>query len=205
MMRINEIFKAVQGEGPEIGTPTVFVRLSGCNLQCDFCDTKYHIEGDQMEFDELEKAIKNFDIKHLTFTGGEPALQNTELTTLIGTRLNGYYTSVETNGTIVVAPVFDSIVISPKKESINNEALKYYAELPNTTFKFVYEEADNKWWEAVIEECNLPLDRIYIMAEGATREEQQKKMPEVIDYCIENKFKFAPRLHVLAYDDKRGV
>lgn len=204
-MKVNEIFRAVQGEGKEVGTPTVFVRLSGCNLNCEFCDSKYHVEGDEMEFDELEKQIKSFDIKHVTFTGGEPALQNTELTSFIGTRLNGYITSVETNGTMIVSPVFDNITISPKKQKINDEVLKYYAELPNTTFKFVYENANDRWWEEVVDRNELPKDRIYIMPEGATRTEQQKRMPEVIDYCIEANVKFSSRIHILAFDDKRGV
>ena len=158
-----------------------------------------------MTFDELEKQIKSFNIYHVTFTGGEPALQNTELTTFIGTRLKGYETSVETNGTILIAPVFDNITISPKKECINNEVLSYYSTLPNTTFKFVYETKDNLWWESVVDMNHIPKNRVYIMPEGAYRDEQLERMPEVIDYCIEKKFKFSPRIHVLAFNDKRGV
>jgi 7-carboxy-7-deazaguanine synthase len=204
-MKINEIFKACQGEGKEVGVPTVFVRLSGCNLNCAFCDSCYHIEFTEMDFDELEKQIKSFNIPHVTFTGGEPALQNIELTTFIGTRLKGYETSVETNGTILIAPVFDNITISPKKECINNEVLNHYTTLPNTTFKFVYENKDDLWWEDVININNIPKDKVYIMPEGAYRDEQIERMPEVIDYCLKYNYKFSPRIHVLAFNDKRGV
>lgn len=204
-MKICEIFPAVQGEGPEAGTPTVFVRLSGCNLKCAFCDTPYHINGIEMDFDEIFDDIKKYNIKHVTFSGGEPTLQNAQLVEFISKNLYDYKISIETNGTIIAAPSYDTICVSPKKQAISISTIQYYSEIPIATFKFVYESKDELWWEPIIKECNIEKRKVYIMPEGATREEQLKKMPEVIDYCLTKGFKFSPRLQVLAYDTKRGV
>ncbi len=204
-MKINEIFSASQGEGPEVGTPTVFVRLSGCNLLCKFCDTKYHTEGTEMSCDEIFDEIKTYNIKHITFTGGEPTLQNEELVDFIGKKLLDYKISIETNGTIIATPSYDKIVISPKKQGLNLTTLKYYSEIPIASFKFIYENKKDLWWEKVIKECNISKNKVYIMAEGETKRKQLKKMPEVIEYCLRKKYKFSPRLHVLAYDTKRRV
>lgn len=211
-MRVCEIFRAAQGEGPEVGVPTTFVRLGGCNLKCSFCDSQYHNDYKEMSINELENILFNeLDSTHITFTGGEPILQQPELSQLFDKLISEKYrfrsitTSLETNGTLITTLPFDNIVISPKKQAINDLVLKYYAELPNTSFKFVYENKKDLWWEDVIKRCNIQRSRVYIMPEGKTREEQIKKMPEVIEYCIQNKFKFSARIHVLAYDQKRGV
>lgn len=205
-MRISEMFSAVQGEGPEIGYPTVFLRLSGCNLNCPFCDSKYHINGKQMTVEEVKKQILKLKPYSLTITGGEPTLQESELVQLLNDRdLRGFHKSIETNGTRITSINYDTIVISPKKEKICLDVLRKYNGKPNTYFKFVYEDVNDKWWEPVIKKCKLDRNRVYIMPEGMTRKEQLSKMEEVIEYCRLNGYKFGARLHVLAFDRKRGV
>lgn len=73
----------------------------------------------------------------------------------------------------------------------------------NVRFKFVYESS--KWWEKVINKLHIPQNQVYIMPEGKTRKEQLQKMPGVIEYCKLKGYNFTPRLHVLAYNKKRGV
>jgi len=206
-MRVNEIFHAVQGEGPNVGTPTVFIRLSGCNLNCSWCDTKYHVEGDQMTAKEVLDNLYNYHCRDITITGGEPTLQEQGVQELMD-MMKGCKFNIETNGVLKTNLPYDNIIVSPKKEKINLETLTYYTSLeirPKVWFKFVYENSEDKWWEDIIRKLDIPNDRVYIMPEGATRSEQIKKMPEVIEYCLEKQYKFGARIHVLAYNKKRGV
>ena len=203
-MRVSEMFKAVQGEGPEVGTPTFFIRLSGCNLQCKWCDSKYHVQGIEMSVKEVAQAVRRSKLKHITITGGEPTLQEKEVYALM-IELEDYIFSLESNGVKYTELPYHNVVISPKKQGINLETLKWYAGNDMTIFKFVYENKNDKWWEAVIRKAKINKNNVYIMPEGKTRAKQIKKMPEVIEYCRDNGFKFGVRLHVLAFDKRRGV
>lgn len=111
-MRINEIFYSLQGEGHFTGHAAVFVRLSGCNLRCDFCDTR-HESGRDMTVDEILQSIDQFESRHVVITGGEPSLQLTEE---FVDRLHdrGWYVQVETNGTHPAPANVDWITCSPK-------------------------------------------------------------------------------------------
>lgn len=205
-MKINEVFYAVQGEGPEMGTPTMFIRFAGCNLDCGFCDSKYAKKGDEVSVSQLEQIIKSQGRKnmHFTVTGGEPTLQEKEFLEFYKNHPGDRF-SIETNGTKLTTIAYDTIVISPKKQRIVENVLSEYADMNNTHFKFVYEPGQSKWWEKVITDCCIPRSKVYIMPEGMTRKEQIERMPEVIEYCKDNGFKFSPRIHVLAYNKKRKV
>ena len=100
-MKICEIFRSLQGEGTLIGTPTVFVRTSGCNLECAWCDTPYSKkDGDELTVTEILDKVKAFEIHYVCVTGGEPLFQ-TESVRLIDELLKaGYHVSIETNGSI---------------------------------------------------------------------------------------------------------
>ncbi|MDE6629453.1 MAG: 7-carboxy-7-deazaguanine synthase QueE, partial [Muribaculaceae bacterium] len=74
MMRVNEIFYSIQGEGAHTGVPAVFVRLSGCNLRCPFCDTDFN-SGEEMTSEEIAAAVNAYPARHVIITGGEPTLQ----------------------------------------------------------------------------------------------------------------------------------
>ena len=117
-MRVNEIFYSLQGEGYHAGRPAVFVRFSGCNLQCPFCDTR-HEAGTEMGEQEIVDAVK-LHIPHsslltplVVITGGEPALQLTA--TLVALlHQEGFRVAVETNGTLPLPPNVDWVTLSPK-------------------------------------------------------------------------------------------
>jgi 7-carboxy-7-deazaguanine synthase len=205
-MKVSEIFQGLQGEGPLIGKPTIFIRLSGCNLSCEWCDSKYHTRAIKFNMAELVKFISDSNIKSITYTGGESTLQESdiEFKNLIR-EFDDYHLALETNGTIMTKFVWDTIVVTPKKQKINKYVLKKYAQMENTYFKFVYENKNDRWWEKLIDELKIIKERIYIMPEGATKVEQAKKMQEVWEYCVREGFNFSPRLHVLIYDKKRGV
>ena len=98
-MKVNEIFLSIQGESSSIGKPTIFVRFTGCNLRCSYCDTKYaYTEGIEMTISEIMSKIESFSYKRVCLTGGEPLLQE-DIQDLLD-RLKDYEVSIETNGSI---------------------------------------------------------------------------------------------------------
>lgn len=110
--RVNEIFYSLQGEGYYTGTPAVFLRFSGCNRACPFCDTDFSA-ATAMSADEIADAVAAFPARHLVATGGEPLLQlDSELLRAIKAR--GFYVQVETNGSMPVPPEVDWVTCSPK-------------------------------------------------------------------------------------------
>lgn len=104
-MKINEIFLSIDGEVNRWGqgTPSVFIRTSGCNLNCRYCDTTYHREGVEMDIDDIVAKANSFGVGKVTITGGEPLLQREELIRLVELlRRYLYKVSIETNGTLPI-------------------------------------------------------------------------------------------------------
>lgn len=118
-MRVNEIFYSIQGEGHYTGTPAVFVRLAGCNLNCWFCDTEFH-SFTEMSEDEIVAEASQYPSRYMVITGGEPTLQ---LTASLTSKLHatGFYIMLETNGTqpLPEGCIVDWITCSPKCPSTN--------------------------------------------------------------------------------------
>jgi len=143
-----EIFHSLQGEGISIGRPSVFVRLSGCNLACHWCDTPYtwYFEGHAAphrgcttfdrrvnsvtwDIEAVADAIRSFDCRHIVLTGGEPLLQQPGLAALCALLGPDYHVEIESNGTVALTPGFDRHVhqlnLSPKlRHSGNPDALR---------------------------------------------------------------------------------
>ncbi len=113
MRKINEIFYSLQGEGYHTGTPAVFIRFSGCNLKCSFCDTR-HEEGVLMSDDEIIAEVGKYPAVTVILTGGEPSLWVDEA---FIDRLHqaGKYVCIETNGTNPLPPNIDWVTCSPKQ------------------------------------------------------------------------------------------
>lgn len=111
-MKINEIFYSVQGEGFYAGTPAIFIRFSGCNLRCPFCDTE-HEEGRVMTEEEVVAAAKAFPAQLVVLTGGEPSLFVSEHF-VDALHQTGKYVAMETNGTHNVPSNLDWVTFSPK-------------------------------------------------------------------------------------------
>ena len=113
MRKINEIFYSLQGEGYHTGTPAIFVRFSGCNLKCDFCDTQ-HEEGKMMTDDEIIAEVKKYPAVTVVLTGGEPSLWiDDELIDRL--HQAGKYVTIETNGTRPLPAAIDWVTCSPKQ------------------------------------------------------------------------------------------
>lgn len=143
--KITEIFYSISGEGYLQGIPIIFIRFSGCNLKCSFCDTKYAWkEGKEFKEDEILRKIERFNCKKVCFTGGEPYLQ--EISYLFKfLKKRNFWVSVETNGTIWKDIKFDWITVSPKKQGKKYHKYGYderFIEVANE-FKYVITEKDD--------------------------------------------------------------
>jgi len=117
---INELFQSLQGEGRLAGVPSVFVRTSGCNLRCWFCDsyhTSWEPTHDWFAVDDVLAAIEEYDADHVVLTGGEPLVHDSSEALLERLADRGYHTTVETNGTVVPDAPIDLASVSPKLAS----------------------------------------------------------------------------------------
>lgn len=132
------VFYTIQGEGKYVGSPSVFIRLSGCNLRCEWkkqdgktnlCDTSYsshYPENIQKSLDDVIDEVNKYDCKHVVITGGEPFLQP-ELADLVESlKASGHYITIETNGTIYFPTQAEFISLSPKLKSSCQPASKNY-------------------------------------------------------------------------------
>lgn len=117
-MKVNEIFYSIQGEGFYTGRAAVFVRFSGCNLKCPFCDTDFR-QYTEMSEDKIVREVSKYPAALVVLTGGEPTLQ---LTASFVDKLHllGKYVAVETNGTRVLPENVDWITVSPKQAYVGN-------------------------------------------------------------------------------------
>src|SRR5688500_12682923 len=116
-MRIAEIYRSVQGEGLLTGVPSVFVRASGCNLRCWFCDTPYtswRPEGRDMSIDEIVAQAEEWETAHVVVTGGEPMLFAELIPLCERLRATARHVTIETAGTLYLPVTCDLMSISPK-------------------------------------------------------------------------------------------
>lgn len=104
-MKVCEIFPSIQGESSLVGIPMLFIRLTGCNLRCTYCDTKYaYTKGEEYSTQEVLDKIKKYKFKYIEITGGEPLLQQ-EVYELMDNLVNNFYVILETNGSISIEKV----------------------------------------------------------------------------------------------------
>lgn len=219
-MKVSELFASVQGEGPSLGRPAIFLRLAQCNLRCLWCDTKYAwSEGFEKSIEEVVYEIMNYlktygKVGLLVVTGGEPLLQKTELIELI-TRLKreveDLEVEVETNCTFDpggVLEVADRLIVSPKlsnsgmREDVRrcSESFKH---LPSSIkskiyFKFVIESpGDIEEIEKVLEFIEVSPSSVFLMPQASTMEELANKMRMVVDLAVKTGFRVSDRLQIV--------
>jgi 7-carboxy-7-deazaguanine synthase len=227
-MKVSEIFHSIQGEGPNVGVPSVFLRLAVCNLQCSWCDTKYSWDWEhydygkevtEMNLEEVGRRILGYDCNHLVVTGGEPMLQQDELVPLLRRlKEDGFTSEIETNGTIVpsheITQLMDQWNVSPKISNSGNsagarerpECYEFFQSLPNSNFKFVVENQDDlAEILGLVKKYNIPRDKVILMPESTSPESLREKSSWLADICKSESFRFSTRLHILLYGNKRGI
>ena len=122
MKKINEIFYSIQGEGRNAGRAAVFIRFSGCNIKCPFCDTK-HQKGKEMSDLEIINQIAKYPCRFVILTGGEPTLY-VDADFVDKLHHKGYEVAIETNGTNIVPANVDFVTLSPKFEFVKKSNIK---------------------------------------------------------------------------------
>lgn len=214
-MKINEVFFSLQGEGESAGKPKLFIRFSGCTLECSFCDTKYHTKNHELTPAEEKLLAKH---KNWVVTGGEPLLFQSQILEL-AKKFKPAFIEVETNGTIKPRLDFIDAIsqfnISPKeprfqpkskKDKCKPVILEMGPRIDYRIVKFVYTDKQSESFiRKIINKYDIPACEVWIMPEGQSREEQIKNQQAVWNYCLKNNFNFSPRLHVTTWDLKRGI
>ncbi|MBI3354826.1 MAG: radical SAM protein [Nitrospirae bacterium] len=184
-MRINEIFKSIQGESSSAGLPVVFVRLTGCNLRCQWCDTKYaYDEGVNVTVDEVMEKIAAFGLKSVQITGGEPLLQE-DVYELMDRLLDlDYMVSVEANGSIDLSRADNRVIkiVDIKCPSSGESGQMYFNNLnyllKSDEVKFVIKDrGDYEWAKGVIERFEL-LEKCSILISPVFGEIEPRQLAE---------------------------
>jgi 7-carboxy-7-deazaguanine synthase len=223
-LKIAELFYSIQGEGALVGVPSVFIRASGCNLRCAWCDTPYtswRPEGVEMELDRILDEVKTHPARHAVVTGGEPMISSeiVPLTERLGAL--GMHVTVETAGT-VFQPVFcDLMSISPKLANsvpsdrfgphherlrIQPDVLRQLMGRYTYQLKFVVEQPDDMHEiRGLIEDLRAARERVILMPEGVEAERLHERALWLAEICKEEGFRFSPRLHVDLWGNRRGV
>ena len=209
---VNEIFYSIQGEGPNVGKPAIFLRLGGCNLKCKWCDSKYtwhpkHSDNRILLNTKIVQEIKKYPCKHLVITGGEPLLQQDGLKDLLS-NLKNYYIELETNGSLPlkINKYIEQINCSPKLKNSGNTP--YSLQMPPTTknviYKFVVKtKSDVSGIEKYCKKYKIPKSKVWLMPEGVSRNKILEKSRWLIELCKKEGYNFSPRLHIMLWGNKR--
>ncbi len=231
-MLISETFYSVQGEGSRVGVPSVFVRTSGCNLRCTWCDTPYASwkpEGVEMSVEEIVAVVQREPTRFVVVTGGEPMVAKGMPELLAQLREAGKHITIETAGTIAPQGVAcDLASISPKlahstpseakagkawAEKHENlrlqpEVLRAWCESYDFQLKFVVAtEADVEEARAVVASIGVPVppEKILLMPEGITQEALRARQAWLVEVCKRTGWRYSPRLHIDLFGNKRGT
>jgi 7-carboxy-7-deazaguanine synthase len=224
-MRIAEIFYSVQGEGSLVGMPSIFVRASGCNLRCSWCDTPYtswHPEGEDLTIPEiLERASEYTAGKHVVLTGGEPMMAPGIAELSHRFRERGMHITVETAGTVFTPVACDLMSISPKLSNstpegayaVHHEKLRLQPGiLKRLTSEYEYQlkfviTDENSVEEArsLVSALNAAVHKVILMPEGTSNDVLNERGAWIAELCKIHGFRFSPRLHVHLFGNKRGV
>ncbi len=222
-----EIFKSLQGEGPSTGTPSSFLRLAECNLNCIWCDTKYTWDWHafekteaivEMTVREVEESIVSLGMTNLVVTGGEPLLQDRALVELVElVKSAGYRVEVETNGTLLpsapLVRLVDQWNVSPKLSNSRigrgrrerADPLSFFANTPRAFFKFVVEEqGDIAEVVELMSRHGIERDRTLLMPEGTDPETIMSRGAWLADEAVQLNVGFSTRLHILLWGNERG-
>lgn len=232
-MRISEMFYSVQGEGSLTGVPSVFVRTSGCNLRCAWCDTPYASwspEGPEMTLAEIMAEVMKHPAQHVVVTGGEPMVAKGIQELITGLQAAGKHVTIETAGTVAPGSLkVDLASLSPKlanstpslekagaawvqrheQTRLQPSVLKAWVENSHDyQLKFVISTpADLAEAQEIITHIGLtiPAEKILLMPEGTSMETMRTRYPLLIDACLKHGYRLSPRLHIELFGNKRGT
>jgi 7-carboxy-7-deazaguanine synthase len=229
-MRVAEIFHSIQGEGLLAGVPSIFIRTSGCNLRCHWCDTPYASwkpEGPEMSIEEILKKISEWNCNHIVLTGGEPMIAPDlpELATVL--RKQKKHITIETAGTIFsngipcdlasISPKLSNSTPPPERDPAwakKHEATRLQPEIISEwirkypfQLKFVVSsELDLAEIKDLLSRLPpVPLHQILLMPEGIDIKTLATRSPWLVEICKREGFRFCPRLQIELFGHTRGT
>jgi len=223
-------YDTIQGEGIYTGTPAAFLRLKGCVLNCEWCDTtEVWRSGDTYSFTQILDMIEEADLHyrfvekdhHLVITGGSPLMQQYNLVGFLNEWRErfGYFPFVEVENEAVmlacpeILDLVDCWNNSPKlftsgnNRQLSRQAIKQIGEQSDSWFKFVIVDPVDDWIEIewLIGHRFIDKDQVILMPQGQTREELKINAPAVVELAIEKGVRFCNREHIVLWDKKTGV
>ena len=232
-MKVAEVFQSIQGEGKLAGVPSSFIRASGCNLRCTWCDTPYASwdpEGDDWAVEKLVDWARSGP-RHVVFTGGEPMIQTQASTLCAALRFAGRHVTVETAGTIFKPVEIDLLSLSPKLANSTptdrdggrfaraHEKLRLQPKAMNelidhtrnqggdVQIKFVVEQpGDLEEIDTVLSSLRgWKVDDVLLMPEGTDTTTLHERSVWLAQLCVDRGFRYCPRLHVDLFGNTRGT
>lgn len=231
-MFVSEIFHSIQGEGELTGVPSVFVRTSGCNLRCHWCDTKYaswRPEGEEIAVDELVRKVAEFPAQHCVLTGGEPMVAKEIAPFAAELRARGKHITIETAGTIPPEGIAcDLASLSPKLANSTPppgaiaeswrarhetarrqpEVLAAWIDAYPFQLKFVVETADDlSEIAALVGAIGRPIPpwKVLIMPQGTDAGTLRGRDETLVQACLRLGYRYCQRLHIELFGNQRGT
>jgi 7-carboxy-7-deazaguanine synthase len=229
-VKISEIFHSIQGEGKLMGVPCVFIRASGCNLRCVWCDTPYASwspEGSDIGVDEIIRQVAVHSARHVVLTGGEPTIMPDFAPLCAALKDANHHITVETAATVFTPAKIDLASLSPKlanstphhrdggrfaamheKQRLNIEVSQQWIDsAPDFQLKFVVASLrDMDEIDAVLAKLKRwsPSD-VLLMPEGTDQPTLDSRAEWIAQTCKQTGFRFCPRLHIALYGNRRGT
>lgn len=231
-MLVAEIFHSLQGEGELTGVPSVFVRSSGCNLRCAWCDTPYaswNPEGEARTVAQIMAAVEQHPAtRHVVFTGGEPMIARDAVELAAAVKASGRHLTIETAATVAPAGIAcDLASLSPKLLNSAPDAVKHatwrrrheatrwqpdvvrqWVDAYAYQFKFVVSrEEDIEELETMLTALrrDIPRHKVLLMPEAKTPERMRERSTWLAEACKRGGYRYAHRLHLELYGNRRGT
>lgn len=231
-IQIAEVFYSIQGEGMLTGLPSAFIRTSGCNLRCSWCDTKYASwspEGEDATVEDILRRVDEIPAKHCVITGGEPTVVPGMDRLTQGLRARGKHITIETNGTLAPPDLdVDLASVSPKLSNSvapsdthpveaamqardkrwNLDALRQWIDNYAFQLKFVVaSERDLDEIHELLEQVarEIPPEQIMLMPEGTDVETIRQRDGFLVDICKQYGYRYCQRLHIALFGNTRGT
>jgi len=207
-LNITEIFYSLQGEAKEVGIPTVFVRLTGCPLRCNYCDTAYAFKGNNpLSIASIMEQVEKYNTHYVCVTGGEPMAQRNCLILLDTLIEAGYKVSMETSGSIDISPVNKkvSVVMDLKTPSSTEQSQNRYENITllesKDQLKFVIaSRSDFDWCCSILESYDVLSDVLFSPVY------ENLKPVDLADWILEKQLnvRLQVQLHKLLWGDQKG-
>ena len=228
-MRVAEIFYSIQGEGRLAGVPSAFVRTSGCNLRCEWCDTDFtswHPEGETLTINDVLARLRELPTRHVVITGGEPLIAPGVEELCAALRRADYHITVETAATVLKPVECDLASLSPKLSNstphhreggrfaalhealrLQPDVIRAFVERYDYQLKFVIDRPDDvaEVLELLERLPGVDRGRVLLMPQGVTRTELDERGPWVAEACKRHGLRYCPRLHIELFGHQRGT